>query len=166
MSVFQLNEWWGVQVASNEEFDFGCLCVGNVDNSVPSADKIVVGSLEGMIRIYSPSNPQYRIEDLILEESLEAPILQLLVGRFIPSTENCGLAVLHPRKLVVYEVSPKGQKEGRANYHVLHKAYEHVLGVEGKHFTAYNMTSGSFGGARGRCNIVNICHYEDIKAVI
>jgi Bardet-Biedl syndrome 9 protein len=33
---------------------------------------------------------------------------------------------------------------------MMRKAYEHELGVEGKHFTAYNMTSGSFGGARGR----------------
>lgn len=40
--------------------------------------------------------------------------------------------------------------EGKANYHVMRKAYEHVLGIEGKHFTAYNMTSGPFGGARGR----------------
>lgn len=108
MSVFQLNEWWGVQVASTEEFDFGCLCLGNIDNSVPPCEKIIVGSLEGIIRIYNPSKPQYRIEDLILEESLGHPILQLLVGRFIPSTESLGLAVLHPRKLVVYEVSPHG----------------------------------------------------------
>ena len=108
MSVFQLNEWWGVQVACNEEFDLGCLCIGNVDNSLPPTDKIVVGSLEGMIRIYNPIKPQYRIEDLILEESLGFPILQLLVGRFIPSTECVGLAVLHPRKLVVYEISPHG----------------------------------------------------------
>ena len=108
MSVFQLNEWWGVQVACTEEFDFGCLCIGNVDNSVPASDKIVVGSLEGMIRIYNPTKPQYRIEDLILEETLQYPILQLLLGRFIPSTESIGLAVLHPRKLVVYEISPNG----------------------------------------------------------
>lgn len=110
MSVFQLNEWWGVQVACNEEFDLGCLCIGNVDNSLPPSDKIVVGSLEGMIRIYNPTKPQYRIEDLILEEALGSPILQLLAGRFIPSTECVGLAVLHPRKLVVYEISPHGMR--------------------------------------------------------
>lgn len=81
MSVFQLNEWWGVQVSSSEEFDYGCLCIGNVDNSQPPADKIVVGSLEGTVRIYNPTKPQYRIEDLILEEALEFPILQLLIGR-------------------------------------------------------------------------------------
>lgn len=43
-----------------------------------------------------------------------------------------------------------GQVNGKANYHVMRKAYEHILGVDGRHFTAYNMTSGSFGGARTR----------------
>ena len=43
-----------------------------------------------------------------------------------------------------------GQADGKANYHSLRKAYEHNLGVEGKHFTAYNMISGPFGSARGR----------------
>ena len=33
----------------------------------------------------------------------------------------------------------------------MRKAYEHNLGLDGgKHFTAYNMTSGPFGGVRGR----------------
>lgn len=103
-------------MASTEEFDFGCLCLGNIDNSVPPCEKIIVGSLEGIIRIYNPSKPQYRIEDLILEESLGHPILQLLAGRFIPSTESVGLAVLHPRKLVVYEVSPHGTSCAYLNF--------------------------------------------------
>ena len=30
------------------------------------------------------------------------------------------------------------------------KAYHHDLGLDGKHFTAYNMASGSFGGVKGR----------------
>lgn len=43
-----------------------------------------------------------------------------------------------------------GQVDGKANYHSMRKAYEHNLGVEGKHFTAYNMISGPFGNARAR----------------
>ena len=108
MSVFQLNDWWTVQVSSTEEFDHGSMCVGNIDNAYPAMDKIVVGSLAGMLRIYSPTKPVYRIEDLVIEEDLGAPILQLLMGKFIPSTDSLGLAVLHPRKLSVYEVVPQG----------------------------------------------------------
>ena len=82
--------------------------MGNIDNSLPAMDKIVVGSLTGMLRIYSPTKPGYRIEDLVIEEDLGVPILQLLMGKFIPSTDSIGLAVLHPRKLSVYEITPQG----------------------------------------------------------
>lgn len=108
MSVFQLNDWWTVQVSSTEEFDHGSMCVGNIDNAYPAMDKIVVGSLSGVLRIYSPTKPGYRIEDLVIEEDLGIPILQLLIGKLIPSTDSLGLAVLHPRKLCVYEVIPQG----------------------------------------------------------
>lgn len=108
MSVFQLQEWWSVKMAEEEEFDHGCMAVGNIDNSEPPAEKIAVGSLQGMLRIYAPTKPQFKVEDLILEESLGQPILQLLLGRFIPSTNALGLAVLHPKKLAVYELVPQG----------------------------------------------------------
>jgi len=38
-----------------------------------------------------------------------------------------------------------GNKNGRVSYYSLRKAYSHDLGIEGKHFTAYNMMTGSFG---------------------
>ena len=66
MSVFQLQEWWSVQTSQSEEFDLGAMVVGNVDNSSPPTDKIAVGSQQGMLRIYFPTKPQYRIEDLVL----------------------------------------------------------------------------------------------------
>jgi hypothetical protein len=43
-----------------------------------------------------------------------------------------------------------GNHGSKASYYVLEKLYEHDLGLEGKHFTAYNMTHGPFGGVRGR----------------
>lgn len=39
---------------------------------------------------------------------------------------------------------------GKAVYYSLAKAYEHELGVDGKHFTAYNMVAGPFGGVSGK----------------
>ena len=35
MSVFQLQDWWSVKMGDGEEFDQGCMVVGNVDNSNP-----------------------------------------------------------------------------------------------------------------------------------
>lgn len=151
MSVFQLDEWWHVQTSLTEEFDIGCLAVGNVDNSNPPVDKIVLGSQQGMLRVYNPVRPQYRVEDLVLEEPLGDPILQLLLGQFIPSDDSIGLAVLHPRRLVIYEVNAQAGKDGKGvNFHSLRRCYEHSLGIDGKHFTAYNMISGPFGGVKGR----------------
>jgi hypothetical protein len=40
MSVFQLHDFWSTKVGDNEEYDIGCMAIGNVDNSnPPSGDK-------------------------------------------------------------------------------------------------------------------------------
>lgn len=152
MSVFQLQEWWGLKVSpDNDEYDISCFVVGNVDNASPPSDKIAVGSQRGLLQIFHPTRASYRIEDLVYEGLLGQPILQVLLGRFIPSTDSLGLAVLHPRELAVYEVIPQGGgKDGRVNFHTLQRLYKHDLGLGGKHFTAYNMCMGAFGGSRGR----------------
>jgi hypothetical protein len=47
---------------------------------------------------------------LIHEEQLDSPILQVLIGKFIPSSPHLlGLAVLHPHQLTVYEFMPQGK---------------------------------------------------------
>lgn len=78
------------------------------------------------------------VEDLIYEESLGIPVLQVLCGRFIPGADDqIALAILHPRKLSIFELVRT------SSYHTLTKLYEHHFG---EHFTASNMTSGCFGG--------------------
>lgn len=115
MSVFQLQDWWSVKLSDREEFDHGCMFIGNIDNANPPTDKICVGSFQGILRVYNPSRPQFRVEDLILEEDVGLPILQVLGGRFIPSTELLGIALLHPRKLAVYEIVPQGKESLQYN---------------------------------------------------
>lgn len=56
------------------------------------------------------------------------------------------IAVLHPRKLTIFTVEAIGGQGSKVTHFNLKKAYEHTLGVEGGHFTAYNMTYGEFGG--------------------
>ena len=73
-----------------------------------------------------------------------------MLGRFLPSSSELGIAVLHPRKLVVYELAPNTTATGKTNYHEFSKAYEHALGIDSKHFAAYNMISGPFGGLRDK----------------
>ena len=33
MSLFKARDWWATVLGEGEEFDQGCLCVGDVDNS-------------------------------------------------------------------------------------------------------------------------------------
>ena len=70
-----MEEWWATTAGENEEFHDKSICIGNVDNSNPPQDKIVVGSFEGILRIYSPQARQFRIEDVVIEKNLAAPIL-------------------------------------------------------------------------------------------
>lgn len=48
-----------------------------------SADKIVVGSFQGLVRIYKPSASQFSASHVILEQQFSSPVLQVAVGRFV-----------------------------------------------------------------------------------
>ena len=103
MSLFKAKEWWRTSCGSAEEFAPQSLSIANIDNSQDgqaaelahladellcarqlltyfsacTAAKIVTGSLMGMLRVYSPAQHDFRIEHLLLEVELQAPILQL-----------------------------------------------------------------------------------------
>jgi len=143
MSLFSSREWWTVAPGVDEEFGPGCVAVGNLDNDASSGLKIATGSFNGTLRVYSPRQREAKLEDLMLEVSLDLPILQLSAGRFLADSERVGLAVLHPRKLSVYAVTAGGGNgsDAPAAYYTLSKAYEHTL-----ERPACNMVHGPFGG--------------------
>ncbi|XP_072859901.1 protein PTHB1 isoform X2 [Pogona vitticeps] len=149
MSLFKTREWWSTVVGNKEEFDQGCLCVSNVDNSCSAQDKIIVGSYMGFLRIYNPHpikpGDAMQAEDLLLEVQLSEPVLQVEVGKFVSGTELLHLAVLHSKKLCVYAVSGSLGNIEHGNQYQLKRMYEHNL-----QRTAYNMTYGPFGGIKGR----------------
>ncbi|KAM5190169.1 protein PTHB1 isoform 3-T3 [Callospermophilus lateralis] len=127
MSLFKARDWWSTVLGEKEEFDQGCLCLADVDNS---------GSGQG---------DGAQAEDLLLEVHLRDPILQVEVGKFVSGTEMLHLAVLHSRKLCVYSVSGTLGNVEHGNQYQLKLMYEHNL-----QRTACNMTYGSFGGVKGR----------------
>ncbi|XP_043920957.1 protein PTHB1 isoform X2 [Protopterus annectens] len=149
MSLFKAREWWSTSVGEEEEFDQGCLCVADVDNSGSGYDKVIVGSYMGFLRIYSPhpakAGDEMKAEDLLLEVQLRNSILQVEVGKFVSGTELLHLAVLHPRKLCVYSVSGTLGNIEHGNQYQIKLMYEHNL-----QRTACNMTYGPFGGVKGR----------------
>lgn len=84
MSLFRAREWWSTKLGDGEEFDKGAMALGNVDNNPNRTAKIVTGSFQGVLRIHHPVKAVFRIEDLLLEQDLGAPILQVSIGRFLP----------------------------------------------------------------------------------
>lgn len=68
------------------------------------------------------------------------------------------LAVLHPRRLSVYTVEGVGGSGMAASYFKLTPRYEHLLGIDGEHFTAFNMIHGPFGStASARSDRDHLC---------
>nr|XP_025040936.1 protein PTHB1 isoform X2 [Pelodiscus sinensis] len=149
MSLFKARDWWSTTLGEKEEFDQGCLCVADIDNSGSGQDKITVGSYMGYLRIFNPHPVKpgdgMKAEDLLLEVQLRDPILQVEVGKFVSGTELLHLAVLHCRKLCVYAVSGTLGNVEHGNQYQIRLMYEHNL-----QRTACNMTYGPFGGVKGR----------------
>eukprot|EP01029_Cantina_marsupialis_P027768 TRINITY_DN7737_c0_g1_i1.p1 TRINITY_DN7737_c0_g1~~TRINITY_DN7737_c0_g1_i1.p1 ORF type:complete len:875 (+),score=267.96 TRINITY_DN7737_c0_g1_i1:112-2736(+) len=150
MSLFKLREWWSHSIGAEEEFVDGSLTIANIDNDASKQNKIITGSLSGMLRIFMPKERDYKIEDLMLEQNLNKPILQVKAGKFLSTRDDIVLAVLHPRFLTVYQVQPVGGSGSEVACFKLTKCFEHQLGVGGEHFTAANMISGPFGGVRDK----------------
>uniref|UniRef100_A0ABI7WEM4 Bardet-Biedl syndrome 9 n=1 Tax=Felis catus TaxID=9685 RepID=A0ABI7WEM4_FELCA len=149
MSLFKARDWWSTVLGEKEEFDQGCLCLADVDNTGNGQDKIIVGSFMGYLRIFNPhpvkTGDGAQAEDMLLEVYLRDPILQVEVGKFVSGTEMLHLAVLHSRKLCVYSVSGTLGNVEHGNQYQIKLMYEHNL-----QRTACNMTYGSFGGVKGR----------------
>ena len=169
MSLFQAREWWSTRLGVAEEFADGSMVVANIDNAPDGAAKIATGSLQGKLRVHHPreSEAERRTDDLLLEQTLDAPIVQLACGRAIPHNSRLNaLIILQPRKLIVCTVDAGsgdgsgggggGGGGGSSTHHVLTMQYMHRLGVDGEHFTAFNMCVGPFGFAPGGKDLIAI----------
>uniref|UniRef100_A0A8C4WWA7 Uncharacterized protein n=1 Tax=Eptatretus burgeri TaxID=7764 RepID=A0A8C4WWA7_EPTBU len=149
MSLFKAREWWSCSIGQQEEFDHGCLCISNIDNSTSGQDKIIIGSFAGLLRVFLPQPCQpgttYTPNDLLLEHQLEQAILQIASGRFVSGTDMVCLAVLHPQKLAVYRFTGTLGVVEQGNEYQLKVMYEHNL-----QRMACNMTCGPFGQVKGK----------------
>ena len=109
--------------------------MGNVNNSSPASNKIVVGSFEGFLRIYNPKQGDFRGEHLLVEKNLNDGILQVSMGVYGEDNDVL-LAVLHSRMLVIYAV------ETNKDATQLISVYKHELSRN-----SFNFTQGQFGKA-------------------
>lgn len=139
MSLFQNKEWWVTKVGENEEFDSNHLCVASLNQEKPSESHLIVGSFQGKLRIYSPKFREYRIEDLLFEKDFQMPIIQIVVGQFIPTSAEKALCILFFKKYSVFSINFS------ANGISCKLLYENNL-----QRNAFNMVYGPFGGVKNR----------------
>lgn len=153
MSLFKVRDWWSAPCGHDEKFDCCALCAANIDNDPKGYDKIMVGSRQGVLRLYGPRLGRqedgtlsgFKPDDLLLETQLSQPILQMKAGRLSGVSEKLALAVLHPRKIAVFGISViSGAVEHGTHYH-LSLAYEHTLKR-----SAHSVVLGPFGGVKNQ----------------
>lgn len=143
-SLFKLRDLWSVKYG-DEEFDVRSMAVGPVDDD-NGQDKIVVGSFQGMLRVFHPKQKGFKPEDLLLEFNLGLPILQVSVGKYTPNSRGLSVAILTPRKLIVGCIARVGSGGSDAQQDVFakqcdfRKEFEHHL-----EHTSYNFCTGAFG---------------------
>lgn len=91
-----------------------------------------------MLRIFAPTPPEPKPDDLLLEANLGDAIIQIGVCRFVSSApQMIQLGVLHPRKFAVYNVIGSEATSVR-----LELAFAHVLKRSSSSFVV-----GRFGGS-------------------
>ena len=104
MSLFHTKDWWSHKADQPSECSHSSLLCCNIDNDPSGSDKLVTASFSGHLRIFTPTQPN-RIENLLLEQQMDEPILHIEAGRFIPAASSrLALAVLFPKRISVYLV--------------------------------------------------------------
>ncbi|XP_071550345.1 protein PTHB1 isoform X2 [Panulirus ornatus] len=158
MSLFKARDWWSTVVEGEdgreEECDAGCLAIANINNEKPPKEKIIVGGFSGTLRVFFPQSYRqedgeeasgYRADHVLLETTLNYPILQLAAGKFVSSNDLNHLCILHPDRLVVYTISITSGQAGHGDHTRLTTAYQHKL-----QRNAHSFITGPFGGVKGK----------------
>lgn len=170
MSQFKAREWWSAVAGdSRDQFNPQSMCIADCEND-GSGDKILVGSLNGYLRIYKPSSSGYKAEDSLLEKNLGQPVLQVVCGVFSNHSTELLIAVLHPRLLAVHKLvkslppatgdqQTEEETAGGVSYD-LKLVYQHKL----KH-TAYNICCGAFGRAKDSADLICVQSLDGVITV-
>eukprot|EP00792_Barthelona_sp_PAP020_P007344 TRINITY_DN3139_c0_g1_i1.p1 TRINITY_DN3139_c0_g1~~TRINITY_DN3139_c0_g1_i1.p1 ORF type:complete len:803 (-),score=209.67 TRINITY_DN3139_c0_g1_i1:44-2452(-) len=137
MSLFHTGDLWSSETLMDEEFAVDSFSI----YEQPGEEvKIIVGSFQGIVKVYEPSRSNYKADHLILEQNLELPIYQILVGKFLPHSDQNAIACLHPRSLSVFSLEINASKLASGQYASLNLQYQHELPRN-----SHSMICGPFG---------------------
>lgn len=86
MSLFGTLDLWSTKAGESETFGFHSVIVNKFDES--EHNKIVIGSFDGILRIYQITNgplesTSFKPSDLLLEKQLPESISQIVVGKLV-----------------------------------------------------------------------------------
>ena len=131
MSLFKARDWWRSSAGHDSVFDMSSLVVDCLAGEGDDQHmQLVMVSMTGLVQIYQPTNRpggESRAEDLLLEQQLPLPVLQVESGLFMVNQPGRQLAVLHPRQLSVYQLSRRQGTGSQGDSYVLSLAYQHSL---------------------------------------
>ncbi|XP_054049627.1 protein PTHB1 isoform X2 [Rissa tridactyla] len=177
MSLFKARDWWSTVLGEKEEFDQGCLCVADVDNSGSGQgysskhfcsklnsicaivfcsllwlfflDKIIVGSYTGYLRIFNPR--PVKPGDGIQPEDL---LLEVQLREPILQVEVgkfvSGTEGLHLAVLHCRKLCVYAVSGTLGNVEHGNQYQIKLMYEHNLQRTACNMTYGPFGGVKGR----------------
>ena len=88
MSLFKLKDLWSTQCGKDETFESNGLVIADFFGF--GVDCIIVGSQNGLLRIFNPQpdlgnseQSGFKPTDLLIETQLPHPILQVSVGKLV-----------------------------------------------------------------------------------
>ncbi len=86
MSLFNVLDYWSTRCGENEAFGFGSITVADLLQT--GNDLIIVGSFNGLLRIYQinankAQQLEYKPSDLLLETRLPNNICQVVAGKLL-----------------------------------------------------------------------------------
>ncbi|KAE9544899.1 hypothetical protein AGLY_000442 [Aphis glycines] len=163
MSLFKVRDCWSTVCGRGETFGCDALAVDDLFGA--GEDNIILGSLDGVLRVYGvhsapPSNLQYSPSDLLIEMQMDSPVLQVCTGKLISCSPSKNIAVLHPFSIVVHGVNCIAGSTDHGDQYVLETMYEHKFDR-----SAYQMVVGPFGGGSGSRDFACIMSLDGVVTV-
>lgn len=93
MSVFRCSQYWRVPNDNVQEYNTDTLVYGDVENDgggtpcvcihrISCTVRLVTGSLSGLLTVYNPTTSEFSPMQVVMQEQMEAPILNIGIGCF------------------------------------------------------------------------------------
>jgi hypothetical protein len=150
MSLFQAREWWRAPAeGGNDEVAPAAVVVGNLDNAPDGGNKLAVGTVGGLLRVWRPEAGADGPGAAILEQRLSAPVLALAAGRLSSLVDGLCLAVLSHAALSVYALDGASAGGATGAAPRLRRLYAHEFVSTGPHFSGCSMAVGPLGRGAG-----------------